>query len=110
MPGVKKTQLDFSVLLPELPDARDDCVGRLTNHLLARDGVENAHVVEGEPTKEDGREEGVPARLCIHYDPDLLSMVRIRQMARQAGARLTDRYGHVLWTVEGLTPGPWPGI
>ncbi len=90
----EKLQLDLPVLLPGVPDARDACVRRLIGGLVSKDGVERAHVVEASG---DG-----PAKLCIHYDADALSLPRIRQMARQMGAEITDHYGHVLWEVEGL--------
>ena len=99
---MEKLKLDLSVLLPDMPDARDACVQRLTGRLMSEEGVESAHVVEGKARTGEAREGGAPAQLCIHYDAAVLSLPRIRQAARQAGARLTDRYGHVLWAAEGL--------
>ena len=90
----QKLQLDLPVLLPDVPDARDACVRRLTDSLESEAGVERVHVL---PAQDDA-----PARLCIHYDPDQLALPRIRQRARRAGAAITDHYGHVLWEAEGL--------
>ena len=70
-------QLDLPVLLPEVPDERDDCVERLIADLEAREGFERAHVVA--PSDEE------PAKLCIHYDPEVLSLARIRQISERAG-------------------------
>ena len=42
------------------------------------------------------------AQLCIHYDPDLLPLAHVRQLATSAGAAITDRYGHIRWDVDGL--------
>ena len=89
----EKLQLDLPILLPEVPDVRDACVRRLTGSMEAQDGVERAHVLDAT--------DGEPAKLCIHYDPDALPLPRIRQLALQQGARLTDHYGHVLWEVIG---------
>ncbi len=88
-------RLDLPVLLPDVPDARDACVARLTDELSAQPGVERAHVLP----PEDGR----PAQVCIHYDPAQLALPRIRRLAERAGAHITGRYGHVLWEVEGLS-------
>ena len=87
-------RLDLPVLLPEVPDARDACVARLTDALTATAGVDRAHVVPAA--------NGEPAQVCIHYDPDQLALPRIRRIAERAGARITGRYGHVLWEVDGL--------
>lgn len=87
-------QLDLPVLLPDVPDERDDCVERLIEGLEAREGFERAHVIESS--------DGEPARLCIHYEPEVLSLTRIRQISERAGAHLTDRFGHALWDVEGI--------
>jgi len=45
---------------------------------------------------------GHPAQLCIHYDPSVASVARVREIAQGAGARLTEHFGHVLWDLEGV--------
>ena len=89
----EKLRLDLPVLLPEVPDARDRCVRRLVGALEARPGVENVHVVDEE----------TPAKLCIHYDPALLPLSRIRTAAETAGAQIAAQYGHLLLNAEGIT-------
>jgi Cd2+/Zn2+-exporting ATPase len=89
-------ELDLSRLLPDVPDARDACVDRLTGGLRERDGIDRAHVRTST--------NGAPDRLCVHYDPDVVSLPRLRQMARSLGAEMTDQYGHLVWAVEGLSP------
>ena len=87
-------RLDLPLLLPDVPDARDACASRLTDALAATSGVERAHVVPAEG--------GRPAQLCLHYDPDAVALPRLRRAAEAAGARITERYGHVLWPADGL--------
>ena len=82
----EKLRLDIPVLLPEVHDERDACVDRLDTMLLHRDGITDAHVVADES----------PAKLCIHYDPDAISLGRVRDLANAAGAELTEKYGHFL--------------
>lgn len=86
--------LDLPVLLPDALDGRDGCVDRLTATLTGAPGLEQVHVVDAA--------DGAPARLCMHYDPAATSVARIRSLAEAAGAKLTDRYGHVLWPVTGI--------
>jgi len=90
----EKLQLDLPIVLPDVPDARDACVARLNESLASSEGVERVHVIDPE--------NGEPAKLCIHYDPTVVSLARIRQMALRNGARITDKYGHVLWRVRGI--------
>ena len=89
-----KLRLDISVLLPDVPDAHDACVQRLTSSLQAEEGVEQVHLIEAH--------NGEATKLCIHYDPHQLALPRIRHLAERQGAHLTDRFGHVVWQVEGL--------
>lgn len=93
-PMTQKLQLDIPLILPDVTDASDACVGRLTSELSARPGIEQAHIVIP-----DGDS---PALLCIHYDPDTVSLTRIREITLAAGAAITDRFGHLLWEVDGI--------
>jgi len=88
---VEKLTLDLSLVLPDVPDERDACVGRLTE-LLQAEGMERVHVV-----REDGS-----ARLCLHYDPERFSVSRVRELAQAAGAKLGNRYRHESLRIDGM--------
>ena len=79
MPG-SKLDLALPLLLPDLADARDRCVSALIQTLSARSGILAAHVVD---------EAASPAELCIHYDSDLISLERVRELAESVGAEMT---------------------
>ena len=79
----EKLQLDLTLLLPEMEEG-DACASLLTQELEATRGVDKAHIV-----RENGK-----ARLCLHYDPDLVPLSKIERLARAAGARISDRYRH----------------
>ena len=87
----EKCTLDLSLLLPDVPDERDTCVGRLTE-LLQAEGLERAHVV-----REDGA-----ARLCLHYDPQRFSVSRVRELAQAAGAKIANRFHHESLRIDGM--------
>ena len=91
--AARTVRIDLPVLLPDVPDARDACVQRVTERLIARPGIERVHVVEGDGSG--------PAQLCIHYDSGTLALARIERLARQAGATIGERYGHLLWPLVG---------
>ncbi|MCW3837254.1 heavy metal translocating P-type ATPase [Sphingomonas canadensis] len=90
-----KLRLDIPVILPEVPDAADACVGRLMGELTGRPGIEQVHVVKGEAPE-------APAQLCVHYDPDTLSLARINDIVVGAGAKLTEAFGHLALNVDGI--------
>ena len=90
----KTLRLDLPLLLPDTQGARDACVQRLTESLVSREGVERAHIRHAE--------DGGRAELCIHYDPAVLSLERIRQFAKVFGAEIAAQFGHVVWQVEGI--------
>ncbi len=85
---IDRLKFEIPVVLPEVPDADDACVGRLVEELQARPGIISAHVAS---------REGAEPLLCIHYDPELASISRIRELAEAAGAQITRRIGHLLW-------------
>ena len=87
----EKLELELSLVLPEIPNERDACVGRLTN-LLQAESLEKAHLVH-----EDGS-----ARLCLHYDPQQFSVSRVRELAQAAGAKIGDRFRHESLRIDGM--------
>ncbi|WP_255245780.1 heavy metal translocating P-type ATPase [Sphingobium sp. D43FB] len=92
---IEKLRLDIPVLLPEVTDAADACVTRLVGSLEGRAGVEQAHVVAAAAV--------APATLCVHFDPEVVTLSRIRELAHAAGAEIADRFGHAIWQVDGIT-------
>ncbi|WP_145081842.1 heavy metal translocating P-type ATPase [Aureliella helgolandensis] len=94
---MKKIKLELKVLMPNVPDAQDGCVERLTELLRIKVGIDDAHV-----TDESHQQ---PDRLCIHYDPNKVSLSEVRDFARRAGAELALRYGHVIRRIESMHEG-----
>ncbi|WP_234265427.1 heavy metal translocating P-type ATPase [Hydrogenophaga sp. NFH-34] len=89
-----KLRLDIPLVLPRIADAQDAIVRRLIDDLQGREGIDKVHV---RTAQGDG-----PAQLCIHHDPELLPLARIREIVQAAGAQITDRFAHVLWQTEGI--------
>jgi hypothetical protein len=77
-------QLDLPVLLPNAPGESDKCVDRLVTELSGREGMYRVHVEQASS--------GKPPKLCIHYDPEVLNLGRVREIAQSVGARLTERF------------------
>ncbi len=85
-------QIDIPLLLPGIEDSRDGCVAHLENALLNRKGIQQVHV----------RHEQEPAQLCLHYDPNLVSLTAVRRLAQQAGSDFRQRYRHEAIPFEGM--------
>ena len=69
---MEKIQINLDILLPEIPDERDACVQRIISVMQKQKGIEKAHLIPGS--------EGNKAKLCFHYDPDIISLERVEQL------------------------------
>ena len=88
----KTVELEIPLLLPGVESEDDACLDRLELALQNRKGLQRAHL---ERTKR-------PATLCLHYDPETLSLADVKRMAERAGAQIINRYHHELLSVEGM--------
>lgn len=88
-----KTRLELSLLLPDVPDERDACVARLRTLLADKPGITSTHTVA-----EDG---GKPT-LCLHYDPNLITLAQVEKLARAAGAETSGQYGHLVLPIRAI--------
>lgn len=89
---MKKIKINLGIVLPNVPDEKDACVERLISLTKKQKGIEKVHVV---PAKEKAE-----AQLCFHYDPDIISVDRLENLAREAGANITAQYKHLRIEVE----------
>lgn len=87
-------QIDLPIILPDAPGEQDACVQRLLDELSNHQGIGQAHIVPGATNQ--------TPQLCLHYDPDTLSLGRVRELVQSTGARITEQYGHFVWKVSGL--------
>lgn len=85
-------ELEIPVLLPGVEDEQDQCVARLESTVRNHKGIIFAHL---EPDQE-------PVRLCVHYDPILISIDDVRRLAKKTGAKIANRYKHILIPIEGM--------
>jgi Cd2+/Zn2+-exporting ATPase len=91
---LEKTKINFDLLLPEVPDERDECIARLIHLLEYKRGIDRVHVIPGSQSRK--------AQLCFHYDPAQVSLSKVEELAKQAGAELTQHYGHLLFQASGV--------
>jgi Cd2+/Zn2+-exporting ATPase len=89
---MEKLDLELHVLLPAAPDERDGCTARLCTSLKGTRGVSEVHVE---------RKNGAPL-VCLHYDPDLVSLAALERAAHRAGVEVSTRYAHDLIPIDGM--------
>lgn len=86
MKNTERIRLDLPLVLPDVQNLNDACVDRLIGLMQGRPGIERVHVKVSEDSS---------PLLCLHYDPDVISVGRLRGLVQAAGARLTDTYAHI---------------
>ena len=86
-----KLRLELPLVLPGV-DREDQCVGRLVGLLSGRYGIEEAHVLGAD---------GKSPQLCVHYNPNEISLGRVRELVESVGAQLASRYGHLVFRTDG---------
>jgi Cd2+/Zn2+-exporting ATPase len=84
-------EIEINLLLPEI-HTDDECLTRLKDALLSQRGITHVHL-EGEDNS---------PRLCIHYNPNLISLAAVRRTAKKAGASISNRYQHDQIPFEGM--------
>ena len=93
-PG-KPLRLHLPLLLPEVQDEQDACLAHLTTRLAAQRGVQDVHVEQ--------RAQG--SVLCLHYDPNHVTLQQLERGARDAGARISKQYRHETVWLQGMDCG-----
>jgi len=87
-----KIELSLPLLLPNMPDKKDECVTRLENVLRGKSGIEKVHTVE-----RDGK-----FLLCLHYNPQIIPLAQVERLAQTAGAQITARFEHGIFSFAKL--------
>ena len=88
----KTIELEIPLLLPGVEDEKDNRLDRLETSLQNRRGIVRAHL----------ERERYPVNLCLHYDPDLLSLPDVKRIAERAGAQIVNRFRHAAIRIEGM--------
>ncbi len=87
-------RIELRLLLPEVEDERDACVARLTDRLGQEPGLMRGHVVS---------RKGEPAYLCLHYDPNVITLAEVGRLARAAGAEIHDQFAHSILKIRAIS-------
>ncbi len=91
---MEKIKINLTLVLPNIPNEQDACVDRIINELKGRQGIQDVHLIAETANNE--------AQLCFHYDPKIITVDRVKNIANNAGAVITERYCHLLIEVKGF--------
>lgn len=61
---------------------------RLQELLESRSGIARVHL------------KSEPAQLCLHFDPNLVTLASVERMAKEAGSELSQRYQHTQFAIN----------
>jgi len=86
-------EIELSLLLPEVEDEKDACIHRLETAFQNKRGILRAHIKYDED----------PPLLCLHYDPEVITLNQVERIARRAGAKISSRYHHEVIPIKGMT-------
>ena len=88
----KTIELEIPLLLPGVESEKDECLARLETSLQDCKGILRVHV----------EREKSPVDLCLHYDPNLLTMTQVKRIAERAGTQIINRFHHDSIAIEGM--------
>lgn len=88
----KTVQIEVPLIFPDLDEDCDQCLERVQQNLEDHKGILSTHL-------ECSQDQPV---LCIHYQPNLISLDTVRQITRRTGMDLVRRYRHQRIPLEGL--------
>ena len=88
----KTINLEIPLIMPGVENDKDECLNRLETSFQSYKGIIRAHVERDKS----------PVDLCIHYDPNQLTLSDVKRLAERAGAQIINRFHHESIVVEGM--------
>ena len=85
-------ELEIRSLLPGVDTDEDACIQRLEKALQNQRSMQRAHL--------ESTDHGV--KLCLHYDPEAISLAEVKRLAEHAGVAIVNRYHHAFIPIEGM--------
>lgn len=84
-------RINVPVILPEGPDC-DACGQRIVEAMQGRRGVQEVHLDR----------EGDAVILCLHYDPNLLTLEALERQVEAVGGEVGTQFQHRTWMVRDM--------
>ena len=88
----KTIELEIPLLMPGVENDKDQCLSRLEASFQNYKGIIRAHIERDKS----------PVGLCLHYDPNLLTLSDVKRLAERAGAQIINRFHHESIPIENM--------
>lgn len=88
----KTVEIEVQSLLPGVDVQDDTCTKRLETALQNQRKFQKAHLESGSG----------PLKVCLHYDPDEVSIAEVKKAAEQVGVAIINRYHHEVIPISGV--------
>jgi Cd2+/Zn2+-exporting ATPase len=88
----KTIDLEIPLLMPGVENDKDECLNRLEASFQNYKGILRAHIERDKS----------PVDLCLHYDPNLLTLSDVKRLAERAGAQIVNRFHHDSISIENM--------
>jgi Zn2+/Cd2+-exporting ATPase len=85
-------ELKINSILPGILYEDDACIQRLEKILQAHPRMQRAQLEDGD----------MGAKICLHFNPDVVTEEQVRIAAERAGERILNRYHHDILAIEGI--------
>lgn len=90
--GQSILRLEIPFFAPEGEEERDPCIIRLEQQLRQQEGIVRVHI-----ERENGE-----GRLCVHYDPNIISPSQVQRWVERTGARIARRCHQETFHITGM--------
>lgn len=90
---MNKQSITLDLVLPQIPETQDACVSRLAGLMSETKGVQLVHLIDEETERPE---------ICVHYEPETISLAQVERLAKAAGAELAKRYGHAVLALHAV--------
>jgi Cd2+/Zn2+-exporting ATPase len=88
----KTIEIELPLVLPGIENEKDACLSRLENTLQGQKGILRSHFKNDHEAVE----------LCLHYDPNQISLSEVKKVAIASGSKIVSRFHHEAVQIEGM--------
>lgn len=88
----KTVEIELPLVLPGIENEKDACLSRLENTLQGQKGILRSHFKTDHEYVE----------LCLHYDPNQISLSEVKRVAIASGSKIVNRFHHEAVQIEGM--------
>ncbi len=90
---IENTFIDLKIALPNKKSECEKCIARLTTLLNQDKQFNKVHI-----SQKKGQ-----TGLCLHYQPDMISLNQVKALVKTIGAKVTNNFKHRSFHIKGMS-------